>query len=59
MSKVSKEHAHIIAHDFLDIQLIFDPKKSFGKLRLEAFRPFRQMLSVSKHVGGVEGYFDL
>ena len=22
-----KEHAHIIAHDFLDIQLIFDPKK--------------------------------
>ena len=33
--------------------------KSFGKLRLRVFQPYRQILCMSKHVKGVEGYFDL
>ena len=46
---------HIFAHNFLNIQPIFNPQKSFGKLRLRAFQPYHQMLSV----GGVKGYFNL
>ena len=37
MSKASKEaqnHLTIFAHNFLNIQQIFNPTKSFGKLRL-------------------------
>ena len=44
---------HIFAHNFLNIQLIFNLKK-FWKLRLRAFQPYHQMLCMLKHVGGVE-----
>ena len=37
-----KTHPHIPAHNFLNIQLIFNPKKSFGKLRLRAFQSYHQ-----------------
>ena len=44
MSKGSKDYVmlkkkdiHIFAHNFLNIQVIFNPKKSFGKLRLRPF----------------------
>ena len=50
---------HIVAHNFLNIQLIFNPKKNFGKLRLRAFQPYHQILSMLKHVRSVKGYFDL
>ena len=36
----TKPHPHISAHNFLNIQLIFNPAKSFGKLRLRAFQPY-------------------
>ena len=32
-----KTHSHIPAHNFLNIQWIFNPQKSFGKLRLRLF----------------------
>ena len=38
---------HIFAHNFLNIYLIFNPKK-FGKLRPRAFQPYHQMLCMSK-----------
>ena len=34
---VEKKDIHIFAHNFLNIQVIFNPKKSFGKLRLRPF----------------------
>ena len=43
MSKVLKEHTHVFAHNFLNIQWIFN----------------LQNQSMSKHVGGIKGYFDL
>ena len=45
---------NIFTHYFLNIQLIFNPKKSFGKLRLTPFQPYHQMLCMLKHVEGVE-----
>ena len=50
MSKMGKEHTHIFAHNFLNIQSIFNPKKSFEKLRLRAFQPYHQILYILKHV---------
>ena len=38
---------HIPAHNFLNIQRIFNPQKSFGKLRLRAFQPYHQILYMS------------
>ena len=38
----AKTHPHSPAHNFLNIQLIFNPKASFGKLRLRAFQPYHQ-----------------
>ena len=35
-----KTHPHICAHNFLNIQWIFQSAKSFGKLRLRAFQPY-------------------
>ena len=37
-----KTHPHIPAHNFLNIQWIFNPQKSFGKLTLRAFQPYHQ-----------------
>ena len=37
-----KTHPHIPAHNFLNIQRIFQSAKSFGKLRLRAFQPYHQ-----------------
>ena len=37
-----KTHPHIPAHNFLNIQQIFNPQKSFGKLRLRDFQPYHQ-----------------
>ena len=37
-----KTHPHIPAHNFLNIQWIFNPQKSFGKLRLRALQPYHQ-----------------
>ena len=45
-----RTYAHIFAHNFLNIQLIFNPQKSFGKLRLRAFKPYHQILCMSKHI---------
>ena len=39
-----KTHPYISSHNFLNIQLIFNPKKSFGKLRLRAFQLYHQIL---------------
>ena len=56
---MSKEHKHVVTHNFLNIQQIFNPQKSFRNLTLRAFKPYHQILSMLKHyVGGVEGYFD-
>ena len=33
-----RTYTHIFAHNFLNIQPIFNPQKSFGKLRLRAFQ---------------------
>ena len=57
-SKYTIRAHNIFAHNFLNIQLIFNPKKVFGKLRLRAFQPYH--LSMSKHVEGVKGqnFFD-
>ena len=38
-----KTHPHIPAHNFLNIQPIFNSKK-FGKLRLRAFQLYHQIL---------------
>ena len=46
--KMLKMVLHIFAHNFLDIQPIFNPKKTFGKLTLRAFQSYHQMLSMSK-----------
>ena len=35
-------HPHIPAHNFLNIQLIFNPQKVFRKLRLRAFQQYHQ-----------------
>ena len=37
-----KTHPHISAHNFLNIQPIFNTQKSFGKLRIGAFQPYHQ-----------------
>ena len=34
-----RAYTHIFAHNFLNIQLIFNPQ-SFEKLRLRAFQPY-------------------
>ena len=39
-----KTHPHIPAHNFLNIQPIFNSEKSFGKLRLRAFQLYHQIL---------------
>ena len=43
-----RTYTHIYAHNFLNIQPIFNPQKSFGKLRLRA------ILCIFKHVEDVE-----
>ena len=48
---------NIFAHNFLNIQLIFNFEKTSRKLRFRAFQPYHQMICMSKHVEGVEGYF--
>ena len=49
-----RTYTDISAHNFLNIQPIFNPKKSFGKLRLRAFQPYHQILCILKHVEDVE-----
>ena len=49
MSKMGKEHTHILVHNFLNIQWIFNPE-SFEKLRHRAFQPYHQILCILKHV---------
>ena len=49
---VETRDIHIFAHNFLNIQPIFNPKKSFGKLR--PFQPYHPMLCMLKHVEGVK-----
>ena len=49
-----RTYTHIFAHNFLNIQLIFNLQKSFGKLRLRAFQPYHQILCILKHVKDVE-----
>ena len=41
-----KMHIHVSAHNFLNIQRIFNPQKSFGMLRTRAFQPYHQILYV-------------
>ena len=54
-SKMGKEHTHtFFAHNFLNIQKIFNLQKSFEKLRLGAFQPYHQILCILKHVEYVE-----
>ena len=43
-----KTHTHIFAHNFLNIQLIFQSGKSFGKLRI------RKIMCILKHVKEVK-----
>ena len=45
-------------HNFLNIQPIFNPKTSFGKLRLRSFQPYHPMLCMLMYVEGVEITFD-
>ena len=45
---VETRDKHIFAHNFLNIQPIFNPTKSFGKLRLRPFQPYHPMLCMSK-----------
>ena len=53
MLYVETRDKHIYAHNFLNIQPIFNPQK-VGKLRLRPFQPYHPMLCMSKHVEGVE-----
>ena len=46
-----RTYTYILVHNFLN--LIFNPKKSFEKLRLWAFQPHYQILCIIKHVGDV------
>ena len=52
-----RTYTHILAHNFLNIQLIFNLQKSFGKLRLRAFQP-SQILCILKHVEDVKDVED-
>ena len=53
-SKAQNTYKHIFAHNFLNIQPIFNPKKRFEKLQLRAFQPYHQILCILKHVKDVE-----
>ena len=45
---VERTYTHILAHNFLNTSMDFQSEKSFGKLRLRAFQPYHQMLSMSE-----------
>ena len=47
MSEMSKIYKHVFAHNFLNIQWIFNPEKSFEKLK---HRAFQHRLCILKHV---------
>ena len=49
-----RTYTNIFAHNFPNIQLIFNPEKSFEKLRLRAFQPYHQILCILKNVEDVE-----
>ena len=49
-----RTYTHIFAHNFLNIQPIFNLQKVFEKLRLRAFQPYHQILCILKHVADVE-----
>ena len=51
-------YTHISAHNFLNIQLIFNPQKSFEKMRLRALQPYHQILCILKHVEDVKDVKD-
>ena len=51
---VEAKDIHILANNFLNIQVIFNPKKSFEKLTLRPFQPYHPMQCMSKHVKGVK-----
>ena len=51
-----RTYTHICAHNFLNIQLICQCVKSFGKLRLRAFQSYHQILCILKHVKDVKDY---
>ena len=53
-SKYTIRAHNIFVHNFVNIQLIFNLKKYFEKLRLRAFQPYHQMIYMSQHVKGVE-----
>ena len=43
-----KRSLNSFTHNFLNIQQIFNLKKSFGKLRLRPFQPYHPMLCMLK-----------
>ena len=52
-----RTYTHIFAHNFLNIQPIFNPQKGFGKLRLRAVYDLRKeifpkLLKFLKITGG-------
>ena len=53
MSKRGKEHTHTFWFITSLIFNRFQSEKSFGKLRLRAFQPYHQIVSILKHVGDV------
>ena len=57
-SKYTIRAHDIFAYNFLNIQLIFNPK-SFEKLRLRASQPYHQMICILKHIGGVKAQNNL
>ena len=46
--KGAERSLNSFTHNFLNIQPIFNPKKSFGKLRLRPFQPYHPMLCMLK-----------
>ena len=58
-SKYTVRAHDIFTYNFLNIQPIFNLKKSFEKPGLRAFQPYHEMLCMSEHVGGVKGRNDL
>ena len=45
---VEKRDKHTFAHNFLNIQLIFNPQKVLKSLRLRPFQPYHPMLCMLK-----------
>ena len=48
-----RTYTHILAHNLLNTQWIFNPKAVLESCRLWAFQPYHQILCILKHVGDV------